>query len=119
MTQHALMALLLLGITAFGSPPPAPVHIFATNYFGRELRDPYRWMERTGDAEYKSWLTEQNGFAKTYLERLPRREALIREVAEADAQLNFVPAGLQVRKGRLFYFKTPPPSQSLVLFSSE
>src|SRR5262249_2752137 len=39
-------------------PPPAPMHEVVDNYFGREFRDPYRYMEE-GTPEATEWIRAQ------------------------------------------------------------
>jgi len=49
-----------------------------TNYFGTEVRDPYRWLESTDSPETKAWVDSENCVTFHYLASIPQR-AWIRE----------------------------------------
>ncbi|MCA9718892.1 MAG: S9 family peptidase, partial [Myxococcales bacterium] len=43
---------------------------------GREVADPYRWLEDAGDPEVQAWMAAQDEYARARLERLPERDSL-------------------------------------------
>ena len=47
-----------------------------TNYFGMDVKDPYRWLEDDRSAETGTWVREQNKVTFEYLDQIPFREAL-------------------------------------------
>lgn len=47
-----------------------------TNYFGTDIKDPYRWLEDDKSAETASWVKAQNEVTFDYLEKIPFRKAL-------------------------------------------
>lgn len=46
------------------------------NYFGFEVRDPYRWLEDDRSAETEAWVIAQNKVTFGYLHAMPQREIL-------------------------------------------
>jgi len=79
-------ALLIGCCTAAFSQPKAPIHEVLDNYFGREIRDPYRYMEE-GTPEAMAWLQAQREHTGRVLAGLPERDPLRRRLQELDQQL--------------------------------
>lgn len=46
------------------------------NFFGTDVKDPYRWLEDDRSQETKDWVIAQNKVTNTYLEQIPFREAI-------------------------------------------
>jgi prolyl oligopeptidase len=44
-----------------------------TNYFGTEVRDPYRWLENTDSPATKAWVDSENCVTFHYLASIPQR----------------------------------------------
>ena len=66
-------------------PPKAAVHEVTDTYFGKQIIDPYRWMEDAKSPETANWMKAQADYSRGYLDRLP-----IRPAAGAGAQLRGV-----------------------------
>ena len=47
-----------------------------TNYFGTEVKDPYRWLEDDKSEETAAWVKAENKVTFDYLSKIPYREAL-------------------------------------------
>ena len=47
-----------------------------TNYFGADVKDPYRWLEDDRSKETEEWVRNQNQTTSGYLENIPYREEL-------------------------------------------
>ncbi|WP_179344554.1 prolyl oligopeptidase family serine peptidase [Winogradskyella ursingii] len=47
-----------------------------TNYFGTEVKDPYRWLEDDRSEETMEWVKSQNEVTGNYLDNIPYREEL-------------------------------------------
>src|SRR3954469_5043771 len=43
-------------------------------YFGKEVSDPYRWLEDDNSPETKDWVTRKNKVTQDYLANIPFRE---------------------------------------------
>jgi prolyl oligopeptidase len=48
-----------------------------TNYFGTEVRDPYRWLENTDSPETKAWVDSENCVTFHYLAAIPERARIL------------------------------------------
>jgi len=45
------------------------------DYFGTQVKDPYRWLEESND-EVREWIEAQNAVTFAYLEKIPYRSAI-------------------------------------------
>jgi len=45
-------------------------------YFDVEVKDPYRWLEDDMSSETEAWVTAQNEFTFSYLDKIPYRDTL-------------------------------------------
>src|SRR5438270_2396316 len=57
-------------------PPAARVEPVRENLHGREIADPYRWLENAGPEERQRFIEEQNAHTRRVLEKVPGRERL-------------------------------------------
>lgn len=46
------------------------------NYFGTEVKDPYRWLEDDQSAETKQWVASENALTQDYLSKIPFRDSM-------------------------------------------
>src|SRR6187399_597728 len=46
------------------------------NYFGKEISDPYRWLEDDNAADTKEWVLAQNSVTNEYLSKIPFRKGV-------------------------------------------
>ncbi|MGB0176212.1 MAG: prolyl oligopeptidase family serine peptidase, partial [Owenweeksia sp.] len=54
----------------------------ADNYFGQEVKDPYRWLENDTSAETEAWVKAENEVTFGYLEDIPYRNAINERLTE-------------------------------------
>ena len=78
-----LAELLALALAAAPTPAPAAMTYPATkkvdvvdDYFGTQVRDPYRWLEDDNAADTKLWVQAENAVTNAYLDRIPQRAAI-------------------------------------------
>ena len=71
--------------------------------FGREIADPYRWLENDVrvDDDVARWVAAQNEVTDAYLEALPGRDALKTRITELFDYERF---GLPVEKGGRYFY---------------
>ncbi|WP_044401038.1 prolyl oligopeptidase family protein [Lacinutrix sp. Hel_I_90] len=72
-----------------------------TNYFGTEIKDPYRWLEEDRSAETEAWVKAQNKTTFGYLEAIPFREEL---KARLEKLWNYEKIGAPFKEGDYTYF---------------
>jgi len=70
-------------------------------YHGREIADPYRWLEDDNAADTTEWVKGQNEVTFGYLRSLPHREAIRRRLTEL---WNYPRVSAPFTKGGKFFF---------------
>jgi prolyl oligopeptidase len=73
-------------------------------------------MEDVSCSDFQSWVKLQSDYAQGKLESLAVRTELLAELSQIDAGLNTYPGGLTPVGNRLFYMRTPPPTDVYQLF---
>jgi prolyl oligopeptidase len=85
------------------------------NFFGIEVKDPFRWLENPDSEESKAWVKAQNEVTFGYLERLEIREKLKERITEL---WNYEKFSVPFKKGnRYFYFKNDGLQNQSVLYT--
>ncbi|MFZ6674820.1 hypothetical protein [Undibacterium sp. Xuan67W] len=97
-------------------PPKTRVDLVTDRYWGVDVTDPYRWMEaQPKTAEWETWLRQQGEYARSTLDSLPKRAAILKRLefygSETDALQYVAPAG-----GRLFIYKRLGGEQGFKVF---
>jgi len=72
-----------------------------TNYFGTEVKDPYRWLEDDMSEETKEWVKAQNEVTFDYLKKIPYREELKERLEKL---WNYEKVGSPFKEGDYTYF---------------
>eukprot|EP00928_Gymnodinium_smaydae_P011269 TRINITY_DN14182_c0_g2_i1.p1 TRINITY_DN14182_c0_g2~~TRINITY_DN14182_c0_g2_i1.p1 ORF type:complete len:709 (-),score=91.04 TRINITY_DN14182_c0_g2_i1:73-2199(-) len=71
------------------------------NGFGREMPDPYRWLEDNESAETKEWVRQQNEVTDGMLKNVPWRSKVRESMTE---QFNYERRGAPYYKGGKWYY---------------
>jgi prolyl oligopeptidase len=85
-------------------PTPARWEVVVDSAFGLRLEDPYQWMERPNDPEFRTWLQAQGDYARHRLDAIPGRSRMARRLKS----LSFETAAsnsVQRRGSSLFYMR--------------
>ncbi len=112
----ASLPLLLIAAEAPpAAPPVTPEHDVIETYFGRQVHDPYRWLEQADAPAVQQWIDAQNAYADALMSRFSDRGAILKRVAEL-ALTSTQRSSPQIVGHTLFYLRqTPPqPQASLV-----
>src|SRR5690554_4059682 len=72
-----------------------------TDYFGTQIKDPYRWLEDDRSQETEAWVKAQNEVTFGYLEEIPFREDLKNRLTEL---WNYEKIGSPWKEGDYIYF---------------
>jgi len=119
-----MKTLALFGITtlaanlmATDSPAPAAKKPVTNEYQGVKVRDDYQWLEGDSDPAVKAWSDAQNQKTRAYLDKLPDRALLEKQLTEWYAKTSPSYSGLVSRPGILFALKFQPPKQQQMLVS--
>lgn len=112
-----MLCALVLGIVLSGCgradrPALAPVKPVTDNYFGVEIKDPYRYMENMDDTVFLSWMKEFADYSRGVIDEIPGRSSLIELYSEFDGRSSDRVYGLSISEnGRYFYLKTTPEDE--------
>jgi prolyl oligopeptidase len=92
--------------------PKKPV---TDEYQGVKVQDDYQWLEKDDDPAVKSWSDAQNQKTRAYIDKLPDRAALEKQLTDWYAKTSPNYSGLVSRPGILFAMKFQPPKQQPML----
>jgi prolyl oligopeptidase len=107
--------LALNNLTLAERTPDTPKKPVATEYYGLTVEDPYQWLENDGDSQVKAWSDAQNQRTREYLDRLPDRAAIEKQLSDWYAKTSPNYFSLVSRPGILFAMKFQPPKQQALL----
>ena len=74
--------LALSDLPAADSAPETPKKPVATNYQGVTVEDPFQWLEEDNEPQVKAWSAAQNQRTRQYLDKLPDRAAIEKQLTE-------------------------------------
>ena len=84
-------------------------------YQGIKVEDNYQWLEKDDDPAVKAWSDAQNQKTRAYLDKLPDRAAIEKQLGEWYAKTSPSYSGIVSRPGILFAMKFQPPKQQPML----
>ncbi len=97
--------------------PTAPRLDLVEVLHGREVADPYRWLEDAGSPETQQWSAAQDRLVRAHLDVLPGRERLARRLEQLFATGAVgTPAW---RSGRPFWARRAPGQEHAVLLTRD
>ena len=71
------------------------------NYFGVEVKDPYRWLEDDTSKATADWVTAQNEVTSNYLENIPYRGSVKKRIEDI---MNYERLGSPFKEGDYYYY---------------
>jgi prolyl oligopeptidase len=86
-------------------------------YQGVKVDDPYQWLEDDQNPDVKAWSDAQNQRTRAYLDKLPDRARIEKQLTEWYAKTSPSYSGLVSRPGILFALKFQPPKQQPMLIT--
>ena len=100
--------------TRLSTPPSSPV---VEEYFGTKVTDNFRSLENLKNAEVQKWIKEQSDDAKSTLQRIPGRSALIAKMQDFDKRKASKVYNLTITdSNRYFYLKQTPTDETGKLY---
>ena len=103
--------------SAEAAPSGAPAtaeHDVVTTYHGKEVHDPYRWLEQADAPEVGKWIDAQNTYADGVMSGFKDHGAIIKRVA-ALALTSTQRSDPELVGSTLFYQRQTPPQPQAVL----
>lgn len=110
MKKISLLICLLIGVHQLmvAQPKTVPANIPVTRksdhidtYFGKQVADPYHWLENDNSEETKAWVQSENKVTWTYLEQIPYREQIRKRITEL---YNYPRSSAPYRKGEYYFY---------------
>jgi prolyl oligopeptidase len=111
----AIIVTTALDLPAAESAPGTPTKPVSTKYQGVTVEDPYQWLEKDDEPDVKAWSDAQNQRTRQYLDQLPDRAAIEKQLTEWYAKTSPSYSSLVSRPGLLFVMKFQPPKQQPLL----
>ncbi|GBF82612.1 prolyl oligopeptidase family serine peptidase [Aphanothece sacrum] len=97
------------------SYPNTPQQDIIDNYHGREIKDPYRWLENPDSKESQAWIEAQNQITFDYLSQIPARDTIKQRLTKL---WDYEKYGIPFKEGdRYFYFKNNGLQNQNVLYT--
>ena len=98
-------------------PLLAKVEVIVDNYFGKEISDPYRYMENLQDTVVQDWLKLQADYAREVLNSIPGRQSLIEKLMEFEDRTTSQSSWPTITENdRYFYKRTTTPDLRTKLY---
>jgi prolyl oligopeptidase len=95
-------------------PKAAKVEHF-DDYHGKQVADPYRWLEDADSGATQAWIEAENQVSFAYLEAIPARERIKERLTKL---WDYEKYGVPFKKGeRYFYFKNDGLQNQSVLYT--
>ena len=95
--------------------PETPKKPVRDEYQGVKVQDDYQWLENDSDPAVKAWSDAQNQRTRAYLDKLPDRAAIEKQLTAWYAKTSPSYSGLIARPEMLFALKFQPPKQQQIL----
>ena len=111
----AIVVTTALDLPAAESAPETPKKPVSTKYQGVTVEDPYQWLEKDDEPDVKAWSDAQNQRTRQYLDQLPDRAAIEKQLTEWYAKTSPSYFSLVSRPELLFVMKFQPPKQQPLL----
>ena len=110
-----LSACLLPALSLADDPPVAAVRPVTDTYFGTDVVDPYRHLEKLKDPDVQSWMKAQSAYTRALLDSIPGRAGLLERI-HALSDVDTRRSGFVRRGQRYFYELTAPGAEQPKLF---
>ena len=111
-----LLVSALASSLAAGAPnSQAPKKPVTDEYQGVKVEDDYQWLESDSDPAVKKWSDAQNQKTRAYIDQLPDRAAIEKQLTDWYAKTSPSYSGIVSRPGILFAMKFQPPKQQAML----
>jgi len=111
-------AMLLFGLGCSqqtAKPPVTAKKPVTTEYQGVKVTDDYQWLENINDPAVKTWIDEQNQYARTFLDRIPERKDIFDYLEKIYGKESKDYYSLQYWGGMIFAKKSQPPLEQPLL----
>src|SRR6476646_3657716 len=105
----------LLNLPGAEPLPQTPKKPVTDEYQGVKVEDNYQWLEQDDDPAVKAWSDAQSRRTREYIDKLPDRTAIEKQLTDWYAKTSPTYSGIVSRPGILFARKFQPPKQQQML----
>src|SRR6267142_443954 len=105
----------LLNLSGAEPLPQTPKKPVTDEYQGVKVEDNYQWLEQDDDPAVKAWSDGQSRRTREYLDKLPDRAAIEKQLTDWYAKTSPSYSGIVSRPDILFARKFQPPKQQQML----
>ena len=97
--------------------PVAEKDLTVDTYFGKEVTDPYRWLEDDTSEATAAWVEEENKITNEYLSKIPFRNNIKQRLTEL---MDYEKTGAPIKKnGKYYFFRNDGLQNQSVLYVKE
>lgn len=97
--------------------PDTKLEDVSDSYFGKQIADPYRWLENDTAKDVEAWVNAQNKVTEDYLSKIPFRPQLQNRLTEL---VNYEKIGIPFKKkGKYYFYKNDGLQNQSVLYVKE
>jgi hypothetical protein len=107
----AVLAVAGAAHAADSSAPPSDRNLVTDTYHGVQVSDPYRWLEDSANPKVHDWSVAENKRTRQYLDALPQRDRIYRQLAAQISATSSSFHGLYAAGGQVFALYDEPPKQ--------
>jgi prolyl oligopeptidase len=111
----AVSVVALLNLSGAEPLPQTQKKPVTDEYQGLKVEDNYQWLEQDDDSAVKAWSDAQSRRTREYLDKLPDRAAIEKQLTDWYAKTSPSYSGIVSRPGILFARKFQPPKQQQML----
>src|SRR5438552_7750327 len=111
----AVWIVALLNLSGAEPLPQTPKKPVTDEYQGVKVEDNYQWLEQDDNPAVKAWSDAQSRQTREYLDKLPDRAAIEKQLTDWYAKTSPTYSGIVSRPGILFARKFQPPKQQQIL----
>src|SRR5258705_2162159 len=111
----AIWIVALLNLSGAEPLPQTPKKPVTDEYQGVKVEDNYQWLEQDDDPTVKAWSDAQSRQTREYLDKLPDRAAIEKQLTDWYAKTSPSYSGIVSGPGILFARKFQPPKQQQML----
>lgn len=104
-----------VGLSTAAADSQTPKKPVTDEYQGGKVEDDYQWLENDADPTVKTWSDTQNQKTRAYIDKLPDRSAIEKQLTDWYAKTSPSYSGIVSRPGILFTLKFQPPKQQQML----
>ena len=90
---------------AAAAPPVLPPRPVTDSYFGKEVSDPYRFMEDIAAPDVSAWAKAQSEYTRGLLDAVPGRAVLLKRLAELDGSVQARINNIRRLPGGVYFYE--------------